>query len=209
MKSVNSLYLLDYPGVHGVLAIGLMVLGWMLSPQVAATELPAPQHVSKQIRCPVCGMYPSRYPQWRVQLIHADRSMRAFDSPADLLRYLENRARFEKAASGAGPLPKVAAIYVTDFSQGGWLEIRQAWVVRGSRLRGPMNGPDYPAFATEAAAQRLVTEQGGEVQRFTALIAPEFLDELALKAVGQSAGGQAGEATKLDLPHSHDGHDHH
>jgi hypothetical protein len=134
--------------------------------------------------------------------------MRAFDSPADLLRYLENRARFEKATSVAGPLPKVAAIYVTDFSQGGWVEIRQAWVVRDSRLRGPMNGPDYPAFATEAAAQRLVAEQGGQVQRFSALISVEFQDEATLKPMEKHADGQAGDGAKPELQHSHDGHHH-
>ena len=113
-------------------------------------------------RCPVCGMYPARFPLWAAQIIFKDGAAHFFDSPVDLFMFLDKPARFgtERSATDA------AAIYVADFRSGTWLAAREAVFVRDSKARGPMRGPDLPAFADETVAQAFIAEQGGRALRF-------------------------------------------
>ena len=113
-------------------------------------------------RCPVCGMYPARFPRWAAQIIFKDGAAHFFDSPVDLFMFLEEPASFGSARNAAD----AAAIYVADFRNGNWLPARQATFVRDSRARGPMRGPDLPAFADTASAQRFIAEQGGRALSF-------------------------------------------
>ncbi|MFP5401345.1 MAG: nitrous oxide reductase accessory protein NosL [Gammaproteobacteria bacterium] len=113
-------------------------------------------------RCPICGMYPARFPRWAAQLIFKDGATHFFDSPVDLFMYLETPERFGSERKPAD----VATIYVADFRSGAWLPARQAVFVRDSRARGPMRGPDLPAFADAAAAQAFIAEQGGRALSF-------------------------------------------
>ena len=55
----------------------------------------AARPVPAQARCPVCGMYPSRYPRWAAQLIFEDGAAHFFDSPVDLFIFLEDTARYD------------------------------------------------------------------------------------------------------------------
>lgn len=113
-------------------------------------------------RCPICGMYPARFPRWAAQLIFKDGATHFFDSPVDLFMYLETPERFGSERKPAD----VATIYVADFRSGAWLPARQAVFVRDSRARGPMRGPDLPAFADAATAQAFIAEQGGRALSF-------------------------------------------
>lgn len=113
-------------------------------------------------RCPVCGMYPARFPRWAAQIIFTDGAAHFFDSPVDLFMFLDDPSRFGSARAAAD----AAAIYVADFRGGAWLPARQAVFVRDSRARGPMRGPDLPAFADAAAARAFIAEQGGQALSF-------------------------------------------
>ncbi len=108
-------------------------------------------------RCPVCGMYPARFPSWAAQIIFKDGAAHFFDSPVDLFMFLDEPARFGADATATD----AAAMYVADFRSGTWLDARQAVFVIDSGARGPMRGPDLPAFADIAAAQGFITEHGG------------------------------------------------
>ena len=108
-------------------------------------------------RCAACGMYPSRFPQWAAQLVFDDGGAHFFDSPVDLFLMLGDLARFDAQHRAE----QVVALYVSDFRNGGWLDARQAVFVIGSRIHGPMRGPDLPAFADAGSAERFIAEQGG------------------------------------------------
>jgi copper chaperone NosL len=122
----------------------------------------AARPIPTDARCPVCGMYPARFPRWAAQIIFKDGAAHFFDSPVDLFMFLDKPGRFGSERSAAD----AAAIYVADFRSGAWLNAREAVFVRDSRARGPMRGPDLPAFADETAAQAFITEQGGRVLHF-------------------------------------------
>lgn len=128
----------------------------------AAADL-SPQAVQRTTRCPVCGMYPSRTPQWMAQIVFNDQSAATFDSPVDLFRFLNNMALFDKQHKPAD----VGAIWVADYGSKAWTDAKKAFYVVGSRTLGPMNDPNLPAFATRQAADAHVKAQGGQVLQFT------------------------------------------
>ncbi|MBN8442201.1 MAG: nitrous oxide reductase accessory protein NosL [Thauera sp.] len=124
-------------------------------------------------RCAVCGMYPSRFPRWAAQLIFDDGRAHFFDSPVDLFLLLAEPARFDAQHRGE----QAVALYVSDSRGGGWLDARRAVFVIGSRTRGPMRGPDLPAFADAASAEAFIAEQGGRAIGFDD-ITPTLLSTL-------------------------------
>ena len=107
-------------------------------------------------------MYPARFPRWAAQIVFEDGAAHFFDSPVDLFMFLDKPASFGSTRTAA----EAAAMYVADFRNGTWLPARQAVFVRDSRARGPMRGPDLPAFADTAAAQAFIAEQGGRALAF-------------------------------------------
>ncbi|MDT8998021.1 nitrous oxide reductase accessory protein NosL [Paucibacter sp. APW11] len=140
-------------------------------PLLAARPIPA------QARCPVCGMFPARQPRWAAQLIFADGRAHFLDSPLSLFLYLQRVERYAPGYHRAD----VAALYVSDYQAGSWLDARQAFYIAGSALHGPMRGGNLPAVASQAAAQQLVLEVGGQPLRYAELrqALPEALQRLA------------------------------
>ncbi len=156
------------------LATTLLTLG--LAPMVAAADL-SPQYVQRSARCPVCGMYPYRSPQWMGQIVFNDQTASTFDSPVDMFRFLNNMVLFDKQHKPAD----VGAIWVADFGTKAWVDARKAFYVIGSKALGPMNDPNLPAFATREAADAHINAQGGKVLLF---------GEVTREVIKSLSGGQ-------------------
>jgi nitrous oxide reductase accessory protein NosL len=139
--------------------LAALVLG---QPLVTSAADLSPQYVQRSTRCPVCGMYPYRTPQWTAQIVFNDQSASSFDSPVDLFRFLGNMALFDKQHKAAD----IGAIYVADYNTKTLSDAKKAFFVLGSKALGPMNDPNLPAFATRDAADAFVKAQGGKVLAF-------------------------------------------
>ena len=141
------------------LATTFLTLG--LAPTVTAADL-SPQYVQRSTRCPVCGMYPYRTPQWMAQIVFNDQTASTFDSPVDMFRFLNNMIVFDKQHK----LADVGAIWVADYGTKAWVDAKKAFYVIGSKALGPMNDPNLPAFATREAADAHIKAQGGKLLQF-------------------------------------------
>ncbi len=128
-------------------------------PMYAARVVPA------DARCPVCGMYPARYPHWAAQVIFSDGAAHYFDSPVNLFGFLHKVSRYDRRYT----LDDVAVSYVRDLESGQWVEAGQAFFVHGSEVTGPMRNADLPAFASRNAADVFVRRHRG-----TVLTAPDM-----------------------------------
>jgi nitrous oxide reductase accessory protein NosL len=106
-------------------------------------------------------MIPANYPKWRTQITFRDGAVAAFDSPADMFRFLGNMAKYDSKRTSAD----IADIQATDFIKKSRIDARRASYVSGSSARGPM-GPDLPAFENEADASFLVRTAGGRILNF-------------------------------------------
>lgn len=161
------------PRIRHALETVLLAAASLVAIAAGAADLPPPREVGKDLRCPVCRMYPARYPAWMAQAVFRDGTMQAFDSPADLFRFLQDRPKYDARPSP----PEIGAIYLNDHGRRRWIEARQAFFVHGSRAKGPMNGPDLPAFDTREAARAFAEKQGGKVLAF-AEVTPAVIAEL-------------------------------
>ena len=137
---------------------------------LAAREVPA------QARCPVCGMFPARFPDWAALAVFDDGAAQFLDSPLHLLLWLQRVPRYTPGREAA----QLRALYLRDHATHAWLPAAQAFLVHGSDALGPMRSPDLPAFADAAQARRLA-HGGARVLRFDELRA-HLPDELATLA---------------------------
>ena len=115
----------------------------------------------KEQRCPVCGMNPANYPKWRTQITFRDGAVAAFDSPAEMFRFLGNMAKYDSRHTSAD----IAETQATDFIRKSRIDARRAFYVSGSSTRGPM-GPDLPAFENKADAEFFIRTTGGKTLSF-------------------------------------------
>lgn len=131
------------------------------TPYDPAAGLPmhAPRPVPAEARCPVCGMYPARYPRWAAQTIFKDGAAHFFDSPINLFVFLQQVSRYNRGYAAGD----VAASYVRDFENGQWIEAGRAFFVHGSEVTGPMRNADLPAFASRHAAEAFARRHRGSV----------------------------------------------
>lgn len=131
------------------------------TPYDPASGLPleAARPVPSGVRCPVCGMYPERSPDWAAQIIFANGDAQFFDSPLSLFMYLNDVARYSPGRSA----DEIVAHYVTDVSGKSWTDARSAFYVHGSSAKGPMRAGNLPAFASKKAALQFAEQRGGTV----------------------------------------------
>lgn len=165
-----------------ILLLFLLLIAFFPNPQpVDAADKPQPQSIGEKASCGVCGMYPARYPKWQTQIIFNDGMMVPFDGAKDMFKYLLNMGEFDKQHQRT----EVAAIWVRDYADGGWLDGEAAFYVVGSSVMGPM-GQELVPFATTEAAQKFQGKNGGTVNRF-AEINLEVIDKLGMG--GMKMGG--------------------
>ena len=119
-----------------------------------------PRKIESHKECPLCGMYPARYPVFNCQIVFQDGSYEAFDSAVGLLVYL----RFpEKTGISLKP---IAEIYFKDYLKETWLEAVKSFFVTGSEVMGPMGVEFLPIDSEEAAKELKKQEKGQDIIHF-------------------------------------------
>lgn len=181
----------------------LMVLACVTPGAAAATvDIPPP---GPEARCPVCGMYPARFPDWVAAVRFDDGQVHYFDGPRDLFKFLNDVPRY--AADKTREEVKVVA--VTEHFGGRLVDAREARFVVGSDLMGPM-GHDAVPVATENAARLFMAKHGGvavlgledfDDQRVALLERGEFEAFAATAEAGTAPAGTA--ARGIEIPEAY------
>ena len=143
----------------------LALIGLMMTAGLAAA---APPHKSPAPRdkCPVCGMFVAKYPDWTASIQFKDGSRSYFDGVKDLLKFY---LAPDKYGSRPGNIP--VAIGVKDYYSLEMVDGRSAYYVIGSDVLGPM-GKELIPFARQAdAAEFLRDHRGSRILRFKELTA--------------------------------------
>jgi nitrous oxide reductase accessory protein NosL len=118
-------------------------------------------------KCPVCGMFVTKYPDWIAQAIYRDGSYAVFDGAKDLFKYLLNPRTYAPTKQAAD----VAALYVTDYYSLTLIDGRTAWYVIGSDVLGPMGRELIPLAAEKEARQFMIDHKGKRLLRFAEVTA--------------------------------------
>jgi copper chaperone NosL len=108
-------------------------------------------------KCPVCGMFVAKYPDFVAQVIYQDGAYAVFDGAKDMFKYLLNLLTYAPSRRPSD----VAAIYVTDYYSLTPTDGKGAWYVLGSDVYGPM-GRELIPFASETEAKEFMTDHKGK-----------------------------------------------
>ncbi len=120
----------------------------------ARPDLPAP---GAHDACPVCGMLPTKYPDWVATILWSDGEAVHFDGAKDFFKYL---AALDQYAPGRSA-EDIAAMGVTEYYGLEKIDAREALYVVGSDVYGPM-GHELVPLATEADAADFMRDHVGQ-----------------------------------------------
>jgi nitrous oxide reductase accessory protein NosL len=117
---------------------------------------------SKKDKCPVCGMFVYKYPNWIAEIIFKDGSYAAFDGPKDMFRYYFNISKYDKSKTR----DDIAEIYVTEHYSARPMKAEGLFFVVGSDVYGPMGEELIPVKGKEAAESFMKDHTGQKVFTF-------------------------------------------
>lgn len=113
-------------------------------------------------KCPVCGMFVAKYPEFVAGVVFRDGSRAWFDGVKDLMKFY-----FRPAAYQPGRQPEeIAGVVVTDYYTLKQIDGREAFYVVGSDVLGPMGRELIPLASEEAAREFLKDHRGKSILRF-------------------------------------------
>lgn len=124
-------------------------------------------------KCPVCGMFVAKYPDWTAIVSFHDGGSAWFDGAKDLFKFLADPGRFLPGRKAAD----VRSVTVTDYYAVKPIPAKEAFFVVGSDVLGPM-GKELVPFGNRAEADEFLRDhRGKKVLRF-ADVTPAVLGEL-------------------------------
>jgi nitrous oxide reductase accessory protein NosL len=122
----------------------------------------APFKVTKEDKCPVCGMFVHKNPNWVAQIIFIDKTSAFFDGPKDMFKYYFDLKKYNQRKT----TKDVDSLWVTDYYTTKLINGKKAFYVVGGDVLGPM-GHDLVPHKSEKAARYFLKDHGGkQVLRF-------------------------------------------
>jgi copper chaperone NosL len=143
-----------------LLRIGLVLLvlvpTYALSGEGSASK-PSHGKPAPKDKCPVCGMFVAKYPDFLAEIVFKDGSRAFFDGAKDMFKY---HLDIKKYDPGKTPTD-IAAIYVTDYYSLEPIDGSEAYYVIGSDVYGPM-GKELIPFGKEGEAKEFMDDHMGK-----------------------------------------------
>jgi nitrous oxide reductase accessory protein NosL len=141
----------------------LFTLAFTFSTAIAAPAPPAAPVPMAKDKCPVCGMFVSKYPDWVATVTFKDSTVLFFDGAKDFFTYYQNMQKFTPDRVQAS----ISAVTVKDYYTLKPIDARQAYFVIGSDVYGPM-GKELVPFGKLADAHAFLKDHKGKmVLRFS------------------------------------------
>jgi len=152
--------------LRSVLVISLLIQmpAWAKEVQV--------ETVDEKARCPVCGMFVSKYQQWLTQVRLLDGRVETFDGVKDMMAYI-----FAPESYGATKGAVVQDVLVKDYYSQEWLDGRISVYVTGSDVLGPM-GHELIPFKSLAGAENFFKDHHGKNLFKFSEISPDLVNSL-------------------------------
>ena len=148
--------------LNRVKVIGLSVVVIFFLTGILPTWAAVPQKASKTDKCPVCGMFVYRYPDWVTQIIFNDGSVVFFDGCKDLFKYYLNLKKYSPERKPED----IDAIYVKDYYQMKSISAFDAFFIVGSDIYGPMGNELIPLSSSGDAEDFMKDHKGKNILRF-------------------------------------------
>ncbi len=108
-------------------------------------------------KCPVCGMFVAKYPDFLAEILFKDGSYAVFDGTKDMFKYYFNLKKYNPRKR----LEDIDSVYVTDYYSLSLIDGFQAYYVIGSDVYGPM-GKELIPLEKEADAKEFMKDHKGQ-----------------------------------------------
>lgn len=141
-------------------------------------------------KCPICGMMPAKYPEWKAQVVLKSGERYHFDSPKDMFKFVLGLTNKNEPKQWVDK-SEIAALFVTDYATKQYTDATRAYYVKGSDVQGPM-GDDVVPFAKSEDAHAFASQHGGEVITYED-ITPELIKSFGMKMGGMEGMDMGGE----------------
>jgi nitrous oxide reductase accessory protein NosL len=129
--------------------------------RVATTKsLPQTIKVTKDEKCPVCGMFVYKYPRWVAQIFYAEKHF-SFDGVKDMMKYYSHHKQ------------NISKILVTDYYSQKVIDAREAYYILGSDIYGPMGEELIPFKNRDEAKRFRLDHKGKKILKFDDAIIEE------------------------------------
>jgi copper chaperone NosL len=109
----------------------------------------------KKEKCPVCGMFVYKYPDWVARIVHEDGRQLYFDGAKDLFKYYLQPEKYEPNRG-----TRIRSIEVTEYYDMRPMDAKGAFYVIGGDILGPM-GKELIPFQSLQDAQAFKQDHGG------------------------------------------------
>lgn len=123
----------------------------------AATASP-----SAKDKCPVCGMFVAKFPNWVASSRLKDGTTYFFDGPKDMFSHYFDTQRYTPGKRQA----EIVAMSVKEYYTLKMIDANSAFYVIGSDVYGPMGGELIPFASQKDAAAFMTDHKGKRVLRF-------------------------------------------
>jgi copper chaperone NosL len=128
---------------------------------------------SEKDKCPVCGMFVAKYPDFLAQLVFTDGSQAWFDGVKDMMKYYLDLPKYNPGKKA----DDIKAVFVADYYNLKPIDGLKAFYVVGSDVFGPMGRELIPFRDAAAAKEFLKDHKGREILTFTQ-ITPDVIKTL-------------------------------
>lgn len=128
---------------------------------------------SAKDKCPVCGMFVAKYPDWTAAAKTKDGVILYFDGSKDMFTHYFNPGRYTPGKQQSD----IIGFSVKEYYSLKMIDARNAFFVSGSDVYGPMGAELVPFASQKEAASFMQDHKGKRILRFRE-ITPQLLKEL-------------------------------
>jgi len=153
--------------IMSIVAVIFLIVG------IGNAETISPMQPSKEDKCPVCGMFVYKYPDWTAHIIFKDGAAVFFDGCKDLFKYYLDLKKY----SPGRKIEDIAGVYVNEYYEMKTINAVNAYFVVGSDVYGPMGYELIPLASIEDAETFRNDHKGKEILRFRE-VTQEVIDGL-------------------------------
>jgi len=124
-------------------------------------------------KCPVCGMFVAKYPDFLAEIIFKDGTYAVFDGAKDMFKYYFDLKKYGRVKRHED----IDSIYVTDYYSLQLIDGFKAYYVTGSDIYGPMGKELIPIAQEKDAKEFMKDHNGKSILRFEK-VTPEIVRRL-------------------------------
>jgi len=142
-----------------VAIIHLFISLFSSSVMAASKSAAAP---SAKDKCPVCGMFVTKYPNWTAATRTKDGMIFYFDGPKDMFTHYFDAARYTPGKKQSD----ISGLSVKEYYSLKMIDAKSAFFVSGSDVYGPMGAELVPFASQQDAASFMQDHKGKKILRF-------------------------------------------